>query len=263
MQELSFPTSFSITSILATTRSYLALHPEIDNVLLSGGDPGLLPTKMLAMVFEKLSAAGVPLVRLATKELAFDPARFLDQEFLTLLSSLPMRPVVIAHYSHPAEFSSTSRAALQALRSAGVQVYGQPFLQRGVNDDSLVLRDLFSTMVENGVVPYYLSAFMPVRGVEQYALPLREAMSLVTQARRHLNGLAKKCVFIAPHDWGKFELLGVDEEFLYGRWHQRAMDAPAVFGAEEVLRLHCSSTVYCLDHLFAENNLPHIALARQ
>ena len=123
--------------------------------------------------------------------------------------------------------------------------------------------------LDNNIHAYYLVTFMPVKGVTQYALPLEKAFQLVAESKRRLNGLTKKGMLIAPHNWGKLEICGFlpslkSPERVVLKWHEVAMQKYLPEGlkgtqAEDILLLDFKpNAVYCIDGLFKYNGLPSI-----
>lgn len=262
---------------LRVAQQYLRAHSEIDNVLFTGGDPAAFrKTKdLITLISGLLEESGVRIVRFATKGLAYEPTRFCASDllqFLTEANSKPGKQVsVIAQMNHPAEFSDATVAALRALQSTGTQVRGQPAIIKGVNDSVPTLVDLQRKFVDHKILSYYLVVFMPVRGVEQYALHLHEAFHNVAESKRQLNGLEKKGVLIAPHNFGKMEICGFtpsasNPQHIVLKWHQVSMPqylpeslkqrVPTQAGDVLVLKYN-TKNMYCLDHVFAANGLPY------
>jgi lysine 2,3-aminomutase len=257
---------------------YLDEHPEVNNVLFTGGDPAAFrATKDLTKLIGRLIAhENIRLVRFATKGLAYDPERFLDEDLLAFFertnAEAGKQVSVIAQINHPAEMSETSARALRALRDVGVQVRGQPALIKGVNDSVETLIDLQRRFLDNQVISYYLTVFMPVRGVEQYALLLDEAFRTVAESKRQLSGLEKKGVLLTSHDFGKFEICGFlptpeAPEKIVLKWHQAAMSqylpeslkAAVPTRPEDLLVLNYQrGSMYNIDQVFQGNGLPYI-----
>ncbi len=255
---------------------YLTLHPEIDNVLFTGGDPASFrrTSQLTELIGRLISHDNVRTVRFATKGLAYDPARFLDGELLQFFSEINERPrkqvSIISQINHPAEMDKTSEEAIRQLQSVGVQIRGQPAIIRGVNDSVDTLIDLQRRFLDNKVISYYLTVFMPVRGVEQYGLPLDEAFRNVAESKRHLSGLEKKGVLLTSHDFGKFEINGFyptpeEPEKIVLKWHEATMskNLPESLKTriptrpEDILILdYDEGEMYCIDHVFERNNLP-------
>lgn len=256
--------------------AYLDTQPDVNNILFTGGDPAVVKSGILVNSLSRLlDHPHVRFVRFATKGLAFDPERFLEPEFLDFCRSLNERErkqlIIIVQFNHPAEFSPLARNVLQELRQAGVQLRGQPAVIRGVNDSVETLTDLQRTFIDNGVVSYYLTTFMPVRGVEQYGLALDEVFARVSESKRNLNGLEKKGVLLASHDFGKFEIVGFypnveRPQKIVLKWHQAAMERylpgslkQAVPSRPEDLLIldYAKGEIFSIDHLFRFNGLPH------
>jgi KamA family protein len=164
--------SVSIDEKVNAALEYLAQHPEIDNVLLTGGDPASFrKTSDLTNIIERLFRHDrLRVVRFATKGLAYDPKRFMDGELLYFFKKINEQPgkqiAVIAQFNHPGEISEEASEALRQLREVGVQVRGQPAIVRGVNDSVDTLINLQRKFLDNQIISYYLTIFMPVRGVE-------------------------------------------------------------------------------------------------
>jgi KamA family protein len=262
---------------LAMALDYLTAHPEIDNVLLSGGDPASFrKTKdLVAIIGRLLESPRIRFVRFATKGLAYEPSRFLDPALLTFFEDVNRRTSkqvqLIVQLNHPAEISSATERALEAVRAAGVQVRGQPALVAGVNDSASTLAELQRRFLDVQIVSYYITVFMPVRGVEQYALRLHEAFGVVAASKRELGGLEKKGVLVASHDFGKLEVCGFDPtpeapRRIILKWHQVAK--PELLPASLLARVSCRpedvlvldyepEATFSVDDVFRFNGLPY------
>jgi lysine 2,3-aminomutase len=208
---------------------YIARHPEITNVLLTGGDPLIMSTRRLTEIIEWLrEIPHVRIIRLGSKMPAFNPARILgDNELLNLLArySTPQRRIyLMAHFDHPRELTELATAALDRLIRAGVILTNQCPIIRGVNDDAKVLADLFRTLSWAGCPPYYLFQGRPTAGNNPYKVPIVEGWHLFREALRQGAGLARRARFVMSHATGKVEILAVDEAHIYLRYH-RAKDA--------------------------------------
>lgn len=262
---------------LQIAKQYLANHPEIDNVLFTGGDPAAFrkTPQLVKLIRELLEMPNVRLIRFATKGLAYDPARFLDPELLDFFAQINEMPgkqiAIISQFNHPAEISEEAQEALRALQQVGIQVRGQPAIIKGVNESVATLVDLQRRFLDNKIVSYYLTIFMPVRGVEQYGLLLHEAFQNVAESKRHLSGLEKKGIILASHDYGKFEICGFlptpeAPRNIILKWHQAAMPdhLPTALKQriptrpEDILVLEYEPDgMYAIDHVFAYNGLPY------
>lgn len=212
-------TTFDISEGVA----YIRAHPEIDNVLLTGGDPLMLsPSRLASALAEVRSVPHVDVIRVGTKVPAFDPARITPALADTLASaSRPdARTHVMCHFTHSRELTPQALAATTRLQDAGLVLTNQSPLLRGVNDDPDELARLHRRLASTGIAPYYVFLCRPTRGNERYAVPLTEAADLITATRARLNGLAKRFRFVASHATGKIEILGRHAHDLVFRYHE-------------------------------------------
>ncbi len=194
--------------------AYLATHPEIQEALLSGGDPMTAPLEKLeAMVAAFRKSRPGLLIRLCTRATSFNPAIFTRSLVQRLRRLKPLW--VIPHINHPAEISAAcapeSREALCRLVDAGIPIQSQTVLLRGVNDDVGTLAQLFQDLTNLGVKPGYLFQCDLAPGTSHLRVPLEEGLALYHRLRRELSGLS--CPVYAvdlPGGGGKFNLLELD-----------------------------------------------------
>lgn len=207
--------------------AYIREHTEVNNVLLTGGDPLLLSTARLETIIAALrSIPHVRIIRLGTKIPAFNPRRITgDSAFLAMItrfSTIDNRIYVMCHFNHPRELTSEARAALQLLQRAGAITVNQTPIIRGVNDSPEVLADLYETCSFLGVIPYYLFQCRPTCGNGHLAVPLEEAYIIHEQAKMRCSGLAKRARFVMSHAQGKIEVLALDDRSIYLKLHRAA-----------------------------------------
>lgn len=205
---------------------YIAQHKEIKNVVMSGGDPLLLPTSALRSMLDSLREIDhLNYIRIGSRAPVVFPMRFFDDELLDLLADFNVdKPLYVpTHFNHPNEITPTAREAIQRLRNAGVTVNNQAVLLRGVNDSVATLCNLMDGLLQIGVNPYYLYQCMPVERVRHhFQIPLKEGVDLVDKARRKMDGYAKRFKFIIGHDIGKLEICGrVDDKLILKQLHAR------------------------------------------
>src|SRR5215213_6797648 len=166
-------TNDEVVNDITDAAAYIKRHPEINNVLLSGGDPLIMSTGKLTHIIKQLREIDhVRIIRIGTKMTAFDPYRIInDPSLLEMLStySLPDRKIfVMAHFNHPRELTQPALKGLQLLQKAGAITVNQTPLIHGVNDKSDIVAELFGKLSFNGVVPYYLFLCRPTAGNEPY-----------------------------------------------------------------------------------------------
>ncbi len=206
---------------------YIRRHPEIDNVILSGGDALVNDNALIRRYLEALSGIDtIRAIRIATRVPVVLPARINeDRELQELLREYGKvkQLVAVTHFNHPRELTDASKRAVQTLLEAECPVRNQAVLLKGVNDDSSVLSELMNSLVSAGVMPYYVFQCRPAMGVmNQFQVPLMTGWKIVEEAKASMNGLAKGFRYVMSHVSGKIEILGSacrEDEMLF-RYHQ-------------------------------------------
>lgn len=172
----------------ADALAYIGAHPDIGEVLLSGGDPLALSTPKLAQLTDALaSIAHVHTLRIHTRLPVALPER-VDDELLAWLRSLRQQAVVVIHANHANEFDASVDTALRALRAAGATVLNQSVLLAGVNDDADALVALSQRMFVAGALPYYLHQLDRVAGTAHFEVDDARALALIETMRARLPG---------------------------------------------------------------------------
>ncbi|NHI82707.1 MAG: KamA family radical SAM protein [Candidatus Thorarchaeota archaeon] len=205
---------------------YISAHQEINNVLITGGDPFTLNTNRIAELLEAFSSvAHLDFIRFGTRVPVTFPGRILDDdkllEVLKEHSRTDRRLFIVTQYNHPREITEESIQAIEGLMASGLAVNNQTVLLKGVNDDAEVLANLQNTLVRIGVNPYYVFQCRPVARVKAtFQVPLYMGYRIVEEAKKHLHGHSKRFRFIMSHESGKIEILGImNGRFLF-KYHQ-------------------------------------------
>jgi len=182
---------------------WLAAHPEIEDVVVSGGDPLIMNEPRLEAILSRLaSIPHLATVRIATRAPVTLPQR-IDAALCRALRLFPST-WVMTHFNHPKELTAESTRALAMLVDHGLPVMNQTVLLRGVNDDAATLTELFRGLVRRRTRPYYLLQADPVRGTSHLRTPLSRGIELMTQLQGRLSGIAlPKLVVDTPHGMGK------------------------------------------------------------
>jgi KamA family protein len=204
---------------------YIRKHTEIRNVLLTGGDPLLMSTARLRPVLESLAAVRhVRIVRIGSKMTAFNPYRVLDDpallELFEEIIDSGTRLYLMNHFNHPRELTDAARLALQQLASVGVMMTNQTPMIKGINDDPVVLSELFNQLSYLAIPPYYVFQCRPTKGNLMYSLPLEQAYRNFIEAWRNSSGLARRARFVMSHHTGKIELTGLTKGHIMFRYHR-------------------------------------------
>ncbi|MFW6050156.1 MAG: KamA family radical SAM protein [Myxococcota bacterium] len=184
--------------------AWLRAHPEVQDVIVSGGDPLVMSTKRIAAVLERLAAIdSVLYVRMATRAPVTIPQRVTDELCEALRRSHPA-VWVMTHFNHPKELTPEARAACARLVDHGLPVMNQTVLLRGVNDDDATLEDLFRGLVRARVRPYYLLQADPVRGTGHLRTPIATGIGIMERLQGRLSGIAlPKLIVDTPGGRGK------------------------------------------------------------
>ena len=170
---------------------YVRAHPEVWEVILSGGDPLVLSPRRLSEVMTDLAAIDhVKIIRLHTRVPVADPSRVSDD----LVAALKVKNAtswVALHANHARELTDTARAACARLVDAGIPMVSQSVLLRGVNDNIAALSDLMRAFVECRIKPYYLHHGDLAPGTAHLRTTLSEGQELMRALRGRVSGLCQ------------------------------------------------------------------------
>jgi lysine 2,3-aminomutase len=213
-----------------TALSYIADHPQIREVILTGGDPFILSARRVSEVTARLAAIPhVKIIRWHTRVPVADPARVTD-EFVRALKVNGTTTVVAIHANHPRELSPDARIAIARLAGAGIPLLSQSVLLKGVNDSVEVLEALMRAFVETRIKPYYLHHPDLAPGTSHFRVTVAEGLALLRVLRIRLPGEAMPSyVLDIPGGFGKVPLDSANVEATEpgryrirdpnGRWH--------------------------------------------
>jgi lysine 2,3-aminomutase len=169
---------------------YIRAHPEIWEVIVTGGDPFLLSPRRLAGIVRALDEIEhVRVIRFHTRVPVVDPACVTSR--LVAALSAETAVYVAIHANHPRELTPTFRAACRRLVQSGIPLIGQTVLLRGVNDDAEVLERLFRELVAARVKPYYLHHPDLARGTGHFRVDLWDGQALMRRLRGRVSGLCQ------------------------------------------------------------------------
>lgn len=196
---------------LDASLAYLRAHPEIREVILSGGDPLMLSDERLDDLLGRLRAIpSVRRLRIHTRFPVTLPMRVDDRLAARLAAHRPL--YVVAHFNHPRELTEEATRAVGALVDAGLTVLNQAVLLAGVNDDPAVLADLFEGLLDRQVRPYYLHHPDLTVGTSHFRVSLERGLAISRALRGRLTGLAWPTYVIdIPGGGGK---VPVDSDFV-------------------------------------------------
>lgn len=167
---------------------YIARRPEIEEVILSGGDPLTLTDRRLAQLVAEL--ADIPHIRrlrVHSRLPVVLPARITD-EMLSWFGGSRLQAVMVLHANHANELDATVANAVKRLREAGITVLNQTVLLRGINDEATALTRLNRGLFDSGVLPYYLHLLDRVEGASHFEIAPTRARELHRQMAEWLPG---------------------------------------------------------------------------
>jgi lysine 2,3-aminomutase len=174
---------------LQTAYAWFAAHPEVSEVILTGGDPLMLSPRRLHAIVAALSAMPhVQTIRIHSRVPVADPERLTGELAAAMDTDRSMWLVV--HANHASEFTPAAEAAFRQVRSLGIPLLGQSVLLRGVNDSSAALEALFRAMIAHRIKPYYLHQLDPAPGTARFRVPIEEGRLLLAGLRGRVTGLA-------------------------------------------------------------------------
>jgi len=204
---------------------YIAAHPEINNVLLTGGDPLLMSPRRLGDIFAALrDIPHVKIIRVGSKMPAFNPWRMLGNDEMQAVfrefSTPKKRIYLMAHFDHPRELTRAAVAGIACFIENGVICCNQCPLVKGVNTDPGVLAELYAKLSYIGCPPYYLFQGRPTAGNEPYEVPIVQGYQIFDEANRAGSGLARRARFCMSHSTGKIQILQIDDRYIYLKYHQ-------------------------------------------
>jgi len=202
---------------------YLQHHPQVSDLLLTGGDPMVMKTTHLASYLEPLldrKFDHVQTIRIGTKSMTFWPQRYVTDpdadDLLRLFERLVAagkHVALMAHYNHWREMETDiAREAIRRVRDTGVVIRTQAPLLHHINDDAAVWARMWRTQVKLGMIPYYMFVERDTGARQYFELPLVRAWSIYREAMQQVSGLARTArgpsMSAGP---GKVELQGVTE----------------------------------------------------
>jgi len=186
---------------------YIAAHPQIRDVLFSGGDPLLLPDAVLGDLLNRVhQIPHVELIRIGSRVPLTLPARITPQLCKLLKRFSPL--FLNTHFNHPRELTAEAVSACNLLADHGIVLGNQTVLLKGVNDDPALIQQLFFKLLKMRVRPYYLHQMDLVRGGEHFRAPLASGLEIMASLRGPVSGLASPHYVIdLPGGKGKVPLL--------------------------------------------------------
>lgn len=198
---------FSLSSEkLDKALEYIRQNKQIRDVLLSGGDPLVMPDSWLENVIRRLrEIPHVEIVRIGTRTPVVLPMRITDDLLKMLCKYQPIW--INTHFNHPKEITEESAKACMKIVDAGIPLGSQTVLLRGINDDAGTLRELFTKLVKIRVRPYYLYQCDIAKGIGHFRTTVEQGIDIIRNIRGYISGFAVPTYVIdAPGGGGKIPI---------------------------------------------------------
>ncbi len=206
---------------------YLTAHPEINEVIFSGGDPVTAHNLLIEAIDKIRALPQIKVIRVHTRTPVSQPS-LITPKLLKTFKQIEQPLYVSVHFEHPDEMSPETLTVIKKIQKTGAILLSQSVFLKGVNDSVEVLEELFNRLIQIGVRPYYIFRCDPTKGVEHFIVPLEKEIAIMTELRKRLSGLAWPTYVIdtpngsgkipVPLDFWKFDKSG-HTDFL-NKWHE-------------------------------------------
>lgn len=167
---------------------YISAHPQLDEIIFSGGDPLMAKDHELDWLLTQLeSIPHIKRLRIHSRLPIVIPARITDT-LVARISASSLQVLLVNHVNHANEIDAAFRASMKKLRMAGVTLLNQSVLLRGVNDNANTLADLSNALFDAGIMPYYLHVLDKVQGAAHFMVSDEEARAIVRELLTLVSG---------------------------------------------------------------------------
>jgi len=202
---------------------YMRKHPDVTDILFTGGDPLFMKTKILEGYIDAILQADLPnlrTIRIGSKSLSYWPYRFLTDNDADALLALFEKIVangihlaIMAHFNHPRELSTPAvELAINRIRQTGAQIRSQSPVLNHINNDPDLWATMWQRQVEMGIIPYYMFIARNTGAQHYFSISLEEAWKIFRKAYQQVSGLARTVRGpVMSCDPGKVQVLGVSE----------------------------------------------------
>mgnify|MGYP006090087721 CR=1 FL=1 len=186
---------------------YIRNHPEIRDVIMSGGDPLLVPDKELERILSELrSIPHLDIIRLGTRVPGTLPERVTEKLCAMLKNFHPLYANL--HFNHPAEITPQVERACNRLADIGIPLGSQTVLLKGINDDPKIMKELVHKLLKIRVKPYYIYQADITAGATHFRTAVEKGLEIIRYLMGHTSGMAVPYFVIdAPGGGGKIRLL--------------------------------------------------------
>jgi len=199
---------------LPQTATYLQQHPQIQEIIFSGGDPLTLTLQEWETIYTALiKIKHVKIWRIHTRIPIVNPGA-VSQSYLSFLKKISQNKklVIVLHVNHPRELTPVNQKLINQLLELKIMLLSQGVLLKGVNDDPQVLTTLFRQLVLSGIKPYYLHHLDKAPGTHQFRVSVEEGKKIYQSLRGNLSGICiPEYVLDLPGGYGKVPVMWLEK----------------------------------------------------
>lgn len=175
--------------------SYISDNPQIDDVILSGGDPLYAPKTAIKLLNKLKDIRTIKVFRVGTRLPVHNPQSFdtplVKRVIETMDEIAEDRPFLLPiNFQHPSELTKETLNVLKNLRRTNLTLLSQTVFLKGINNSEIILKELFRKLYHSGVIPYYIYRCDYVKGVERFICDIKEEQEIITKLRSTLSGIA-------------------------------------------------------------------------
>lgn len=167
---------------------YIELHPEIDEVIFSGGDPLMASDSHLSWLINQVEKVShIKRLRIHTRLPVVIPNR-ITPDLVSMLEKSRLKASIVLHINHANELDNTLITAITPLRDAKIPLFNQSVLLKGINDNACTLAELSETLFDNGIHPYYLHVLDKVQGASHFDISQEQTISIYKELMAKVSG---------------------------------------------------------------------------
>jgi len=169
---------------------YLKKHPQINEVIISGGDPLTTPKLLEKLLQRILELKQIKVIRISTRLIVSDPQK-INNNLIRILKLVKIQPLyLLLHLEHPDELTPETIRAIKKLRSTGAVLLSQSVFLKGINDKVETLTELFEKLISLGIKPYYIMHNDEPIGTKHFTVAFKKEIKIMTALRKRISGLA-------------------------------------------------------------------------
>jgi lysine 2,3-aminomutase len=174
---------------LEKMNAYIKTHPQINEIILSGGDPLTIPKILESALKIFSSLKQIKIIRIGTR-LPVSLPMAVNNKLLNILNHSPKKPLyILIHFEHPEEVTKETRLALKKLRGIGCILLSQTVFLKGINDNADILENLFTNLISLGVKPYYIFHNDEPKGTKHFTVSFKKEAQIMDKLRKKVGGL--------------------------------------------------------------------------